>query len=72
MSIVDLKRGITLAQLAVADYVEGIDYDDELDRYYVASWFDNMLIVIDGKTEQIIARIPCEDGTRAFGKFILR
>ena len=71
MSVVDLAQGRALTQLTVGDYPEGIAYSSRRDRVYVASWFDNALFEIDPGSRKALGRLPCQDGSRAYGQFIV-
>jgi YVTN family beta-propeller protein len=70
VSVLALASAKEIKRIPVGDYPEGIDYSSVLGRCYVASWFDNALLVINPDKLAVEAQIPCGDGGRAFGDFI--
>jgi YVTN family beta-propeller protein len=71
LSVIDLRSMKTERTISVAEYPEGIAYSPALDQYFVASWFENLMLVFAGRDLTQVASLACGDGPRAFGDFIL-
>ncbi len=72
LSVVDLETRREIAAVAVGEYPEGVGYVTALDRVYVANWLSNDMVAFDPDRLTIAGSVPCEDGSRAFGNFILQ
>jgi YVTN family beta-propeller protein len=72
VSVIDLATHKTIATIDVGMTPEGISYALEGAQILVASWGENKVSIIDGKTNKLIGHIKTGDKSRAFGQFILQ
>jgi YVTN family beta-propeller protein len=68
--VIDTVANKVIATIPVGGFPEGISYDAQHNRIYVASWMDDAVDVIDAKTNQKINSIATDSKSRAFGQFI--
>jgi len=62
---------ISVIDMDVGEYPEGIDTTPDGNRIVLANWFDNSITVIDPKTLSVLFEVDTCDGPRAFGTFLL-
>ena len=70
VTVFEAATGAVAQTLEACDHPEGIEADAAEAYVYVACWGDNIVLKIDTKTLQIIAKASVGDGPRAFGKFL--
>ncbi len=71
ISVFDIATRHPVKTIEACDHPEGIEADaPDGSAIYVACWGDNIVLKIDVKSLQILAKIPVGDGPRAFGKFL--
>ena len=68
--MIDAHINQVIATIRVSGFPEGISYDAKQNRIYVSSWMDDVLDVIDAKTNQKTYSIATGSKSRAFGQFI--
>jgi YVTN family beta-propeller protein len=71
VSVIDLATSKTITTIDVGMTPEGISYALEGAQILVASWGENKVSIIDGKTNTLKGHIKTGDKSRAFGDFIL-
>lgn len=72
VSVIDIHTREVTATIAVGGFPEGIDYDARHHRLYVASWFENLVTIIDAKTHKVMKNVDTGQQSRAYGRFIMQ
>lgn len=72
MSVLDLKMRRELTRIAVGQGPQGIDFVNSHRQLYVSNSLSGTISIIDADAQTVLAKIRTGNGTRAFGRFILR
>ena len=70
VTVFKAATGAVERTLEACDHPEGIEASADESNLYVACWGDNIVLKIDAKTLQIMAKASVGDGPRSFGKFL--